>query len=53
MVQILYWIMLGFSWLMILGNMNHLYSAKIRVIIGWAQLMSLLLEYRFRFTVLS
>lgn len=53
MIQILYWIMLAFTWLIILGGFNHLYSAKIRVMITWAQLISLLLDYRYRFTVLT
>ncbi len=45
--------MLGFSWLIVLGNLNHLYSAKVRVLVGWSQLLALLLDYRFRFTTLA
>lgn len=53
MMNILYYIMLGFSWLFILGNLNRLYSSKIRCMVTFCQLTSLLLDYRYRFTSLT
>ena len=52
-LQIIQFIMIAFSWLFILGNINHIYSAKIRVMVTFSQLLSLLLDYRFRFSNLS
>lgn len=42
--------MLGFSWLSILASLNHVYSAKIRALVSFMQITSLLLDYRYRFT---
>jgi hypothetical protein len=53
MLDIFYYIMIGFSWVIIIGSISHIYSHKIRALITFLQLTSLLLDYRYRLSSLS